>query len=60
MPRRSRASLGVVPLGKHPVWRPEPPAELTDAEKITWNDAVEGMRDSWFSKATLPLLRGYC
>jgi hypothetical protein len=59
MPRRSRASLNVIP-GPYPVYRPEPPAEFTDAEKTTWNEVVEGMRDSWFSKATLPMLRGYC
>jgi hypothetical protein len=52
--------MGIVPLNRSPIWRPEPPAEFTDAEKHTWNDTVEGMRDSWFSKATLPMLRGYC
>jgi hypothetical protein len=60
MPRKSAASLGVVPLARVPVWRPDPPAELTEAEKVTWNDAVAGMNDGWFSKATLPMLRGYC
>jgi hypothetical protein len=52
--------MSVVPIGPYPVYRPLPPEEFTDAERQTWNDVVEGMRDSWFSKATLPMLRGYC
>jgi hypothetical protein len=60
MPRKSAASLDVVPLARVPVWRPDPPAELTEGEKATWTDAVAGMNDSWFSPATLPLLRQYC
>jgi hypothetical protein len=57
MPRKNSYE-GIAPIGVHPVWRPDSPPELSDADKTTWNDTVEGMRDSWFSKATLPLLRG--
>jgi hypothetical protein len=51
--------MSVVP-GPYPVWRPELPEEFTEAERQVWRDVVEGMRDSWFSKASLPLLRGFC
>jgi hypothetical protein len=50
----------MTPTVVSPVYRPPPPAELSGAEKVTWNDTVDGMRDTWFSKASLPMLRGYC
>jgi len=59
MPRKSIYDT-IAPAVSGPVYRPPPPEEFTDVEKATWNEVVEGMRDSWFSAATLPMLRGYC
>ena len=49
----------MTPTVVSPVYRPPPPEDFSDVEKATWNDVVEGMRDTWFSKASLPMLRGY-
>src|SRR5262245_26759266 len=59
MPRRAAIHY-VRPAIIPPVYRPPAPKFFTAAEKEVWEGATEGMRDSWFSKATLPLLRGYC
>ena len=56
--RKSAASLTVVPVS--PFRRPEPPAELTEAQAAVWRATVEGLPADWFGGGTQPLLVAYC
>jgi hypothetical protein len=56
MPRRSAADISIVPMlpGKG---RPEPPAELGQAEARAWNDIVDSLPDRWLDAAAGLVLR---
>jgi len=58
MPRKG--SISVVPIKLAPFHPPPPPEEFTPQEAAIWNGAIQGMRDSWFTEATFPLLSSYC
>lgn len=40
--------------------RPRPPDDLTEGEKLFWNDVVAGRPADFFEFASLPLLAEYC
>jgi hypothetical protein len=56
--RKSAAELAVVPILAEQ--RPEPPAELSAAEREVWQLTVRGMRPDWFGPEVQPILRCYC
>jgi hypothetical protein len=56
--RKSAAELAVVPILAEQ--RPEPPADLSAAEREVWQLTVRGMRGDWFGPEVQPILRCYC
>lgn len=56
--RKSSASLAVVTA--LPGQRPEPPAELNEAQANEWRAIVGRMPADWFTRETQPLLVQYC
>jgi hypothetical protein len=56
MPRRSVADISIVPMlpGKG---RPEPPAELDQAEARAWRDVVDALPGQWVDAASQLVLR---
>jgi len=56
MPRRSAASLGVVPVlpGRG---RPEPPADLDELEQRIWREVVDALPGHWLDTAGQVILR---
>src|SRR6516165_8916185 len=56
MPRRSAASLGVVPVlpGRG---RPEPPAGLDELEEQIWREVVDALPGHWLDSAGQVILR---
>jgi hypothetical protein len=58
MPRRSAASMAVVPLMMKP--KPEPPVELTEEQAVEWRAVVDRMPADWFARETHALLSQYC
>ena len=56
MPRRSAASLGVVPVlpGRG---RPEPPADLDELERQIWREVVDALPGHWLDTAGQVILR---
>lgn len=61
MPRRSRASLAVVPVepAQLPI-RPSPPAELPIAAQALWRSLVDSRPATYFAADSLGLLETYC
>jgi hypothetical protein len=57
MPRRSAASLSVVPLVGPK--RPEPPSGLTPAQARNWQAIVSQMPPDFFITGSLPLLTAF-
>jgi len=57
--RKSSAALSVARIVGLPQ-RPEPPPELSPAEKACWKVTVNGLKPGWFDPTTFPLLRAYC
>jgi hypothetical protein len=58
MPRKSAASLSVVPMGAGPR-RPDPPTELTEAQATLWQTIVGEMPVDWLIAGAAPLLTAY-
>lgn len=59
MPRRSVASLSIVPAG--PAGElPAPPDELSKAEAKVWTETVESKPADWFGPDSYPVLKEYC
>ena len=56
--KKSAASLAVVQV--LPGQRPEPPAELTEAQASVWRAVVQTKPADWFTDDTFPLLAAYC
>lgn len=56
--KKSAASLAVVPVV--PGKRPEPPAELTEAQAEVWRAVVQTKPADWFTDDSHPLLVAYC
>jgi hypothetical protein len=56
MPRRSAADISIVPMlpGKG---RPEPPAELDQAEARAWRDVIDALPGQWVDAASQLVLR---
>ena len=56
MPRRSAASLGVVPVlpGRG---RPEPPEDLDELEQRIWREVVDALPGHWLDTAGQVILR---
>ena len=58
MPRRSAASLSVVPLDRR-ASRLRPPAHLSEAERSAFVDLVSACKPGHFQASDLPLLVRY-
>jgi hypothetical protein len=59
--RKSTAQLSVVqPDGLISIRRPDPPAELDEAEARVWVSVVNSQEAEWFRPETHPLLVEYC
>jgi hypothetical protein len=58
MPRRSAASLSVVPAASIPP--APPPAGLTAEEAQLWRQIVAGLPPRWLPAGSLPMLEVYC
>jgi len=58
MPRKSAASLGVVPATTIP--REPPPPHLAEEEQMEWRRVVDGLPAHWFPAASYSLLEVYC
>jgi hypothetical protein len=58
--RKSGAELSTRPLSVLAERRPNPPADLSEAEALVWRDVVGCQPGGWLSKAQVPLLVGYC
>jgi hypothetical protein len=57
MPRKSAASLAIIPMGLPQ--RPEPPAHLTKAQATLWQKIVGQMPTDWLIAGSAPLLTAY-
>jgi hypothetical protein len=40
--------------------RPEPPADLSERERVVWVQTAEAMPSGWFGRESWPLLKAYC
>jgi hypothetical protein len=58
MPRKSAASLSVIPLAPKPF--PEPPCELTKRQAAIWREIVSCRPPEYFDRACWALLVAYC
>ena len=58
--RKAAASFAIVPGAAAPWLRPDPPADLTEAEQEEWRLTVDRMPPGHFTRETFPLLADYC
>lgn len=59
--RGRKTGLSVVtdaPISAHD--RPEPPVDLTPAQRLEWIQVVNALRADWFGAETLAVLSQYC
>jgi hypothetical protein len=56
---KSAASLAVVPVAISQA-KPEPPADLTEAQAVEWRAVVMRLPPDWFPRETHGLLTQYC
>ena len=57
--RKSAAELSIVAASVDG-YRPEPPADLRDAEVQIWREIVATLPGGWCTRANQPLLTAYC
>lgn len=59
MPRKSLASMSVVPLGVRKATRLQPPAELSERQRELWKATVAPLPADYFARDQVALLKNY-